>query len=80
MAKLAAHAVNAAGRKAASTIDAAGSKQNAKALIVREISCLCSAREDDHGQQQPRQCWNCGRVEMRRPHAQLGVRDFWEVG
>ena len=44
------------------------------------LACPCGAREDDHGQQHPRQCWYCGKVEMQRPHAQLGVRDFWEVG
>ena len=36
---------------------------------TKEIACLCGAREDDHGQQHPRKCWNCGKVEMRQGRA-----------
>lgn len=28
---------------------------------IREIECLCGARERDEGQARPRLCWACGR-------------------
>lgn len=33
---------------------------------IRELECLCGARETDEGQPVPRKCWNCGKVEMGR--------------
>jgi len=31
---------------------------------IKEISCLCGARERDEGQQRPRECWSCGKNTM----------------
>lgn len=31
---------------------------------VKEISCLCGARERDEGQERPRKCWDCGKETM----------------
>lgn len=30
---------------------------------IRELSCLCGARETDTGQPRPRQCWSCGKPD-----------------
>lgn len=31
---------------------------------IKEIGCLCGARERDTGQQRPRLCWSCKRKTM----------------
>lgn len=28
---------------------------------IKEIACLCGARETDLGQPRPRKCWGCGK-------------------
>ncbi len=28
---------------------------------IKEIACLCGARERDTGQERPRKCWGCGK-------------------
>ena len=31
---------------------------------IRELSCLCGARETDTGQERPRECWACRKPTM----------------
>lgn len=31
---------------------------------IRELECLCGARERDEGQARPRKCWACGSNTM----------------
>jgi hypothetical protein len=36
------------------------------AARIRELDCLCGARERDEGQERPRKCWSCRKIEMGR--------------
>ena len=30
---------------------------------IKEIACLCGARETDTGQERPRECWACRKAD-----------------
>ena len=31
---------------------------------IKELSCMCGAREPDKGQPRPRKCWDCKKETM----------------